>query len=140
MTVRSLDYPSRGNPFDAEPVLREALEQGPVVVPDGQLFLQMWQYAPERYKSRLLFLMDNDAAVKYMGFDTIDGGVRALKPWAAVNAVEYADFARGGREFMAYQTSMRPGWVLARVVADGATVEVKKTALYRELVKVRLRD
>jgi Dolichyl-phosphate-mannose-protein mannosyltransferase len=138
MGIRSLDHPYDGNPFDGEPVLREALERGPVVIPDGQLFLQMWYYAPERYKSSLIFPVDNAAAVKYMGYDTIDGGVRLLRPWAAVNVVEWADFVRDTREFMAYQTSLRPGWVLARVVAEGATVEVRKTALLRELVNVRL--
>jgi hypothetical protein len=138
MVVRSLDHPDAGNPFDGEPVLREALERGPVVIPDGQLYLQMWHYAPERYKSRLVFVMDNAAAVKYMGYDTIDGGVRTLRPWTSMNLVEWSDFVRGTRQFTAYQTSLRPGWVLSRVVAEGAAVEVEKTALFRELIDVRL--
>jgi hypothetical protein len=75
-----------------------------------------------------------------MGFDTIEGGIRVLRGWAAVNVMEWGEFTHGTREFMAYQSSLRPGWVLARVVEEGATVEVKKTALYRELVRVRLRD
>jgi hypothetical protein len=82
--------------------------------------------------------MDNAAAVKYMGYDTIDGGVRTLRPWTSMNLVEWSDFVRETRQFTAYQTSLRPGWVLSRVVAEGAAVEVKKTALFRELVDVRL--
>jgi hypothetical protein len=140
MGIRSVDHPYDGNPFDREPVLREALEQGPVVIPDGQLFLQMWQYAPERLKSRLIYVADDQAALKYMGFDTIEGGIRVLSGWAPVNVIEWGDFTHGTREFTAYQSSLRPGWVLARVVEEGATVEIKKTALYRELVRVRLRD
>jgi hypothetical protein len=138
MAVRSLDHPYEGNPFDGEPVLREALEQGPVVIPDGQLYLQMWHYAPERYKSRMIFLLDEAAAVKYLGYDSIDVGVRVVRRRAAVNVMDWADFARGTREFTAYQSSLRPGWVLPRVVAEGASVEVKKTALFRELVHVRM--
>jgi hypothetical protein len=138
--VRSLDHPSDGNPFERETILRDALNRGPVVIPDGQLYLQMWYYAPAQYRSRLIFLADSAAAVKYMGYDTIDGGLLALRGWADVKVVEYAEFARGTREFTLYQTSLRPGWVLARVVADGARAEVKKTALFRELVEVRLRD
>jgi hypothetical protein len=140
MVVRSLDHPYEGNPFARETVLCEALEQGPVVIPDGQLFLQMWQYAPDRLKPRLIYVADDAAAVKYMGYDTIEGGVRVLRSWAPVNVVEWSEFARGTHEFLAYQSSLRPGWVLARVVEEGATVEVRKTALLRELVKVRLRD
>ena len=138
MVVRSVDHPYEGNPFDGEPVLREALERGPVVIPDGQLFLQMWHYAPERYKSRMIFLLDEAAAVKYLGYDSIDVGVRVVRRRAVVNVMDWADFARDTREFTAYQSSLRPGWVLPRVVAEGAAVEVKKTALFRELVHVRM--
>jgi hypothetical protein len=139
MAVRSLDHPSEGNPFAGEPILSEALERGPVVIPDGQLFLQMWQYAPERLKSRLIFVTDNDAAVKYMGYDTIDLGVRVLRPWAAIHTLEWSEFARDTREFTVYQTSLRPGWVLPRAVAGGAAVQVTRTGLFRELAIVRLR-
>ena len=140
MVVRSLDHPDAGNPFDGEPVLREALERGPVVIPDGQLYLQMWHYAPERLKSRLIYVADDQAALKYMGFEAFETGIRVLRAWAPVNVMEWGDFTHNTREFVAYQTLLRPGWVLERVVEEGATVEVRKTTRYRELVKVRLRD
>ena len=138
--IRLVDYQAKGNPFAGEPLLMEALEQGPVVIADGQLYMQMWQYAPERLKARMLFLADDASAVKYMGFETIDGGIRALIPWAPVQVREYAEFATPGREFLVYQNSLRPGWVLSRVVADGASVAIRKVATFRELVSVRLRD
>jgi hypothetical protein len=140
MGIRSLDHPSNGNPFYGETVLHEALEQGPVVVPDGLLFLQMWHYAPERLKSRLIFVPDNAAAVQYMNYDTVDQGVRDLRRFAAINVREWADFAHDTREFMAYQSSLRPAWMLQRVLAEVATVEVKKATTYRTLLKVRLHD
>jgi hypothetical protein len=138
--IRLVDYQAKGNPFAGEPLLLEALEQGPVVIADGQLYMQMWQYAPERLKARMLFLADDASAVKYMGFETIDGGIRALIPWAPVQVREYAEFATPGREFLVYQNSLRPGWVLSRVVADGASVAIRKVATFRELVSVRLRN
>lgn len=140
VTIRLIDYPVKGNPFESEPVLKKALEQGPVVIPDGQLFLQMWQYAPERLKPRLLYLADDAAALKYMGFETIDGGIRVLRQWAPVQVTEYSEFAKPGREFLVYQSSLRPGWVLSRVMADGANAGIRTVAPYRELVSVRLRD
>jgi hypothetical protein len=138
--IRLVDYQAKGNPFAGEPVLMEALEQGPVVIADGQLYVQMWHYAPERLKARLVFLADDASAVKYMGFETIDGGIRALIPWAPVQVREYAEFATPGKEFLVYQNSLRPGWVLSRVVADGAGVAIRKVTTFRELVSVRLRD
>jgi hypothetical protein len=135
----SMEIPPARNPFDGEPLLREALQQGPVAVPDGQLFLQMWHYAPEPLKSRLLFLADNQAALKYMGFDTIDGGIRVLRDWSTVSVVEYQSFARPGREFLVYQNTLRPGWLISKAIDDGASVEIRKYAGFRELIRVRLK-
>jgi hypothetical protein len=136
----SVEIPPSRNPFDGEPLLREALQRGPVAVPDGQLFLQMWHYAPEPLKSRLLFLADNQAALKYMGFDTIDGGIRDLRPWSSMQVVEYQSFARPGREFLVYQNTLRPGWLISKVVDEGATVELRKYAGFRALLRVRLKS
>ena len=139
-TVRLLDSGARGNPYEAEPILQAALEKGLVVIPDGHLFLQMWHYAPPRLKPRLVFLADEAAARKYIGFDTIDGGIRALPEFGHMIVEDYAAFSRPGREFTLYQTALRPGWVLARVVEDGAKVEIQRASSYRQLISVRLRD
>jgi len=136
----SMEIPPSRNPFDGEPLLREALQQGPVAVSDGQLFLQMWHYAPEPLKSRLLFLADDEAAVKYMGFDTIDGGIRVLRHWSSVHVVEYRSFASPGQEFFVYQNTLRPGWLISKVVDDGATVEIRKYAGSRALIRVHLKS
>jgi hypothetical protein len=127
------------NPYDAEPMLREALRQGPVVVPDGKLFLSMWYYAPADVKSHLLFLANDEAAVRYMDFETIDQGLRELVPWASISLEEYPKFATSGREFLVYQNTLRPGWLLSKVVDDGAAVEIQKQSAYRSLVRVRLK-
>jgi hypothetical protein len=135
----TLEVPPRGNPFAEEQLLAEALQRGPVVVSDGQLFLQMWQYAPAPLKSNILFLADPAAAAKYMGFDSIDGGLRVLRPWSSVQVLEYRDFAAPGREFLVYQNSLKPGWLLARVLADGASAQIQAYTTYRQLLRVRLK-
>jgi 4-amino-4-deoxy-L-arabinose transferase-like glycosyltransferase len=138
--IRLMDHAAKGNPYENEPVLKEALEQGPVVIPDGQLFMQMWHYAPERLKPRLMYLADDAAALKYLGFDSIESSLRGLLPWAPVHVMEYREFAQPGREFLLYQNSLRPGWVLSRVADDGASSSIRKVALFRQLVSVRLRN
>jgi 4-amino-4-deoxy-L-arabinose transferase-like glycosyltransferase len=138
--IRLMDHTSKGNPYKNEPVLAEALEQGPVVIADGQLYMQMWFYAPERLRPRLVYLTDDAAALKYLGFDSIETSLRALAPWAAVRVMEYSEFAKPGKEFLVYQNSLRPGWILARVVGDGASASIRKVAILRQLVSVRLRD
>jgi hypothetical protein len=109
------------------------------VVPDGQLFLQMWQYAPAALKSNILYLADNAAAAKYMGFDSIDGGLRVLRPWSSVQVLEYRDFAAPGREFLVYQNTLKPGWLLPRVLDDGASADLQAYTNYRQLFRVRLK-
>jgi 4-amino-4-deoxy-L-arabinose transferase-like glycosyltransferase len=136
----SMETPPSRNPFDNEPMLREALQQGPVVVTDGQLFLQMWHYAPEPLRSRLVFVADNAAAVKYMGFHTIDSGLTDLRHWSSVPVVEYRSFASPGREFLVYQNILRPGWLISKVVDDGATVEIRKYVGARVVIRVRLKS
>ena len=131
-----LSSPGHLNPYEQESLVHASLERGPVVVPDGQLFLQLWYYAPERLKSRLWFPADTAAAVKYLGFDTIDDGLLILRPWAKLSVMEYRDFHPAGGEFVAYQNIFRPGWVKARAVEEGATVEVKGLNRLRELLLI----
>ena len=111
-----------------------------MVIPDGQLFLKMWYYAPERLKSRILFLANESSAVRYMGFDTIDGGLRTLVPWSSAQILDYNEFTTPAREFLAYQTTLRPGRLLSRVLEDGASVEIRSHSSFRDLIRIRLRS
>jgi len=66
-------------------------------------------------------------------------GVRGLVPWSQIPLVEYTDFATPGREFRIYQNSLRPGWLLSKVVDDGGLAEIQKLGPYRSLIRVRLK-
>jgi len=135
-----LAVPDRENPLEREATLVRAIEQGQVIVPDGQLYLQMWYYLPPALKSKLLFLSDYDAAVRYMGFDSIDRGVDALKTSCSARIMDYKDFAGPGREFRIYQSSMRPGWILAKAVGEGASTQIEQYSINRQLIRIRLKD
>ena len=135
----TLEIPPGRRPWADEPILVKALQQGPVVVADGQLFLQMWQYAPDALKPNILFVADDAAAIKYMGFDAIDGGLRGLRPWASVQVIPYQDFAAPGREFLLYQNPLKPGWLLSKIVADGGSADLLELTSYRLLYRARLK-
>jgi hypothetical protein len=137
LVIVTFQNPAPHNPFNDEPILQKALETDTVVISDGQLFLQMWQYAPEALKSRLLFVADTELAVQYMGFDTIDGGLLLLRPWSPAKVVEYKSFYAPGREFLVYQQLFRPGWLLTKVVKDGAVAKIEGAQGFRQLVRVR---
>jgi hypothetical protein len=133
----TVTFPQARDPFVQEKDLAAALEQGPVVIPDGQLFLQMWYYAPQRLKSRILFLADRELAVKYMGYDTIDDGLPVLRPWSSVQVVDHAGFHPEGGEFRAYQNTLRPGWVLSDAVNRGDQVQLLRASPARQLFRIR---
>jgi hypothetical protein len=57
-----------------------------------------------------------------------------------VRVVDYQNFASPGREFFVYQNTLRPGWLISKVVDDGATVEIRKYAGSRSLIRVRLKS
>jgi hypothetical protein len=127
------------DPFQHEPILAKMLQQGPVVIPDGQLFLETWQYAPAPLKSRLLFVADSEAAVKYMGFDSIDEGMRLVRPFTTLQVIDYQAFYAPGKEFLVYQNTLRPGWLLEKIMNDGGSAEVLAYSGFRHLVRVRFK-
>lgn len=135
--VTTLRVPHEQDPFRQEPLLARALQSGEVVIPDGQLFLQMWKYAPPALKSHLVFLADNTFAVKYMGFDTIDDGLRALRPWSSVRVLEYRDWVTPGREFLVYQNTFRPGWLVPEILAEEGQAIVEGYEGPRALLRIR---
>jgi hypothetical protein len=127
-------YPFQ-NPLDREPLLRDALQDGPVVINDYVAYLQFWYYAPENLKPRLLYLSDEESSVKYSHCDDVMGPVAQFVP----SVLRYKDFAVPGREFMLY---FNPGfgWVPEKVLDDGGTLQALKwdqgrAVLFRARVK-----
>jgi hypothetical protein len=137
--VTLFDHGDPRNPMSDEPELVQALKQGPVVISDGQLHLQMWHYAPAELKSRLVFLVNRAAAIRYMGFDTIDGSAESLHQFAGINTQPYADWVANNREFLLYRNLARPEWTTSQLLADGASLEVRGLGFRREMVRVRVK-
>jgi hypothetical protein len=132
--------PPPANPLAGESVLLKALEQGPVVVAEGQTFMQVWYYTPEPLKSNLVFLVDSTASVKYGFFNTasIDAAMAYLRHWYPFRVIDYRDFATPGKDFRVLQNPLKPGWLLAKVAADGGAETVEQYTNLRQLYRVRM--
>lgn len=137
--VTLFDHGDARNPFVDEQALVEALQQGPVAISDGQLHLQMWHYAPAALKSRVVFVTNPAAALKYMGFDTIDNSAPSLHEFGGMPMERYQDWVKDNREFWVYRNLARPEWITHQLLADGAVLEVRSVGFRREMVKVRVR-
>jgi hypothetical protein len=122
------------NPFQKEPLLAAALQRGPVVVNDYVSYLQLWYYAPVDERSRLLYLTDQDSAVKYSHIDDI---MRPFRKFG-VPVVNYGDFATPGKEFLLFFTRGF-GWVPERVLEDGGSARVVNWAQGKALLELRVK-
>jgi hypothetical protein len=141
LVLITMTVPPPRNPLAEDALLVQALREGPVVVADGQTYMQIWQYAPEPLRSNMIFLVDNVASVKYMAYNTaaIDAALTDLRRWAPLRVIEYRDFATPGKEFRVLQNPLKPGWLLEKVAADGGAEAVERYTNLRQLYRVRMK-
>jgi len=120
--------------------LEQAPEPGPVVVADGQTFVQIWYYLPARLKSKIVFLVDREASVKYRTFNTaaIDTALTDVRRFCGLPVIDYRDFAAPGKEFRVLQNPLKPGWLLDKIAADGGTEAIEQYTKLRQLYRVRM--
>jgi hypothetical protein len=127
------------NPFDNEPLLIKTLEREAVAVSDGLLFLQLWHYAPGPLKGRLFYVASPELAAAYTDADTIDKSLLVFRDWANIQVVEYGKFATAGKEILIYQDTGRIGWLVPKLLHDGAAVRLEEWTRNRALLHVRVR-
>jgi hypothetical protein len=140
LIVAGTSVPPPRDPLAEEDVLMDALKQGPVVVADGQLFMQMWLYLPEPLKSNLIFLVDREASAKYQTFNTsaIDAALTDVRRWYPMRVLDYRSFATSGKEFRLLQNPLKPGWLLEKIAADGGAEVIDRYTPLRQLYRIRV--
>jgi hypothetical protein len=123
-------------------VLVDALQQGPVVVADGQLYMQMWLYLPDPLKSNMIFLVDREASVKYQTFNTaaIDAALSSVRQSFPIRALDYRTFATPGKEFRLLENPLKPGWMLEKIAADGGQEVIQRYTNLRQLYRIRMKQ
>jgi hypothetical protein len=109
-----------GNPFLRARVLRQALrsQPEPVVISNNLSFLELWYYAPDDMKPRLLCLNDEKSAVQYYFRDDVAGdSLRAI----GVPFYSYRQFATPGKQFLIYFVGW--SWMTYKVLEEGGTLD-----------------
>jgi hypothetical protein len=74
----------------------------PIVAADLHTFMTLSQYAPPAISSRVVYLADPQAALQYLGHDTVDRGILDLKPWFQVAVEEYQTYMASHDRFLVY--------------------------------------
>ena len=96
-----------------------------MVVTDGRVFLQLVHYCPPM-RRRLYFLADSQAALKYIGFTTVDDALPSMTTYISMNVAPYAQFLAAHKEFQVYGPYGTPyDWTISRLVDDGAHLELQ---------------
>jgi dolichyl-phosphate-mannose-protein mannosyltransferase len=112
--------------------------ESPVVVSDGRVFLQMHHYCPQ-LRSRLFFLADHNAAMKYMGFTTVDDALPSMASYISMNVAAYGQFVAAHKEFQVYGPyGSLYDWTVSRLVDDGAQVILQSRVGPYPLFQVRV--
>jgi hypothetical protein len=108
------------DPYTRARLLRKELgtSDQPVVVSNYIAFLEVWYYAPDDVKPRILCLDDEKAAVKYRHMDDVAGdSLRDI----GVPFHPYGEFATSGKQFKIYFVGW--SWITNKILEDGGSVE-----------------
>jgi hypothetical protein len=91
----------------------------PVVVTNGSEFVSLAYYAPRETASRLVALLDPEAARQYTGTDSIELDIQVLKRYLPVDVQTYETFEAAHRTFLLYASPGHGDWWQSRLLRDG---------------------
>jgi hypothetical protein len=97
----------------------------PIVVGEGQVFMEMNQWESPRFLGRLYFLKDQQASLQYahtnyfQDFESPDSMRRAGFPFTA-NVESYSGFVGGHRKFLLLANPTE--WVYQKLLSNGASI------------------
>jgi hypothetical protein len=110
------------DPFTTRPLLVQAVQEpGPVAIAGRLQFVQFWYYAPSELRSRIVYLADPEASVRFRGTDTVDRGYLALARWTPVTVERYAEFVDRHDSFRVYTGGS--GWLLDKLRKERWTLD-----------------
>lgn len=98
-----------------------------IVCSDPHAFLVLSHYAPPEIRSRLVYLADPDASMRYLRHNSVERGMLdLLKPWFRLNVQEYRTYVASQQPFLLYVDPQHfLNWVLQDLTASGAHIELK---------------
>ena len=100
----------------------------PLVIGSGLLFLPIDHGATTDLASRLYFLRDPQAALRYTGSSVFDNGYLIVKRWFPIRGhiEDYDKFISEHQRFMVYGPMHFPlDWLIFRLIDDGARMNLR---------------
>lgn len=106
-------------------VIEKYVNRGlPMAISEVTIFHRMAYYAPDRLKSRISYLSNPEASVRWIGHDTIDRGLIDLSKWFHAGTVPYRSFLEKNESFYLYGYIGDWTWLTYQLVEDGFQLTV----------------
>jgi hypothetical protein len=117
MTVH--EFQAQANKF----LQSESMSDLPIAVSDQHDFMMLAHYGSPDIASRVVYLADPDASLRYLGHNSVEKGLLALRPWFPVRVEEYQGFIASKKRFLVYgsagQFQFNLNWIFSELaVAD----------------------
>jgi hypothetical protein len=108
-------------------VQKAGLTDLPVVISDGNTYLQMAYYASPDSKKKFFFLEDEQKAVQYAGADSVDKGVQVLQSYVPLQVEPLSEFIAAHRTFL-FEVEDNPTlgltWLPGYLQAEASSVQL----------------
>jgi Dolichyl-phosphate-mannose-protein mannosyltransferase len=89
----------------------------PVVIADPHLFFELSHYAPRELADRLRYFADAKLAVRFVGTDTVDRGLLAMREWAPLHVEPFRPPATPGHAFLIYGHPAPFAWLVPELAS-----------------------
>lgn len=104
--------------------LQEESDGTPVVIASSHEFLELSHDASQHGGTELRYLADPEAALRWLGTDTIELGLVQLQDFAPLQMVDYGRFVATHDRFLLYGEQLDWDWVTDQLRVDGYRFEV----------------
>jgi hypothetical protein len=99
--------------------------------------LQLEHYAGPAWKSRFIFLQDEEKSVQYLGTDSIDRNLVLLKPYRAFQMEPFSEFVARHRQFLLYvEDEDKFNWLPSYLPRAGFEMQVLRADPLRKVYLV----
>ncbi len=96
----------------------------PLVLSDAMGYFELQHYASPALQRRMVTLIDPPSADHYVGTDSVDKVMLALRQVTPLNVLDFPEYTASHRTFLLYSNSSPYEWVLTRFVQHGDSLRI----------------
>jgi hypothetical protein len=111
----------------------------PLVLSDPMGYFELQHYASPALQHRMVTLIDPPTADHYVGTDSVDKVMLALRQVTPLNELDFPEFTASHRSFLLYSNGWPYEWVLKHFVQHGDTLSILAAQGHASIYLVELK-